>query len=421
MTITKTGYRQTEVGLIPDDWGFGKIKGFALITTGNKNTQDKIKDGMFPFFVRSQSVEQINSFSFDGEAVLTAGDGVGTGKVFHYINGKFDFHQRVYMIYNFDAHVDGYYFYLQFSTYFYSRIMTMTAKSSVDSVRMEMVADMGIPLPPLSEQRAIAKALSEVDNLIHHLERLIAKKKAIKKGTMQQLLTGKKRLPGFEKEKGYKQTELGLIPKDWEILSFDECFQFLSTANYSRAQLELNENCMYVHYGDIHTRWNHFLDLSVENLPSISKKLATGYHLINEGDLIMADASEDYEGICKCVEAINVKEQEVVSGLHTFLLREKFQIFAAGFKAYFHSNQKIKQQFDRLATGLKVYGVSKTNLKKVLIPTPCLKEQEAITKILMDMERELKAIERKHAKALAFKQGMMQELLTGKTRLPIEE
>ena len=131
----KNGYKKTNVGIIPEDWKLDYIENFATITTGSKNTQDRIEEGKYPFFVRSQTIERINSYSFDGEAVITAGDGVGTGKVFHYINGKFEVHQRVYQISNFKNNVNGYYFYLYFSTYFYRRIMQMTAKSSVDSVR----------------------------------------------------------------------------------------------------------------------------------------------------------------------------------------------------------------------------------------------------------------------------------------------
>ena len=191
------GYKLTEVGVIPEDWGVDNVKNLTSITTGSKNTQDKIDDGEYPFFVRSSILERINSYSFEGESVLTAGDGVGTGKVFHYINGKFDFHQRVYKISNFCERLDGYFFYLYFSNNFFNRIMQMTAKSSVDSVRMEMIANMPIPLPSLPEQTAIATALSDVDNLITSLNKLIDKKINIKQGTMQELLTGKKRLKGF--------------------------------------------------------------------------------------------------------------------------------------------------------------------------------------------------------------------------------
>jgi type I restriction enzyme S subunit len=188
-------FKQTEVGVIPEDWNPDYIENFAHITTGSKNTQDRIKDGAYPFFVRSQIVERINSYSFDGEAVLTAGDGVGTGKVFHYINGKFDVHQRVYRISNFAENVNGYFFYLYFSSHFYSRIVQMTAKSSVDSVRRDMIARMLVPIPPTkAEQTAIAEVLSDMDAEIAALEQRRDKTRALKQGMMQELLTGRTRL-----------------------------------------------------------------------------------------------------------------------------------------------------------------------------------------------------------------------------------
>ena len=100
----------------------------------------------------------------------------------------------------FDKRLNGYFFYLYFSNHFYDRIMQMTAKSSVDSVRREMIADMLIPLPTLAEQEAIAEALGDADALIESLEGLVAKKRHLKQAAMQQLLTGKKRLPGFDGE-----------------------------------------------------------------------------------------------------------------------------------------------------------------------------------------------------------------------------
>ncbi len=186
--------KRTELGTIPDDWEVERVGSLADISTGSRNTQDRIADGVYPFFVRSSTVERINSYSFDGEAVLTAGDGVGTGKVFHYINGRFDLHQRVYKISNFSPLLDGRFFYLVFSTRFYDRIMSMTAKSSVDSVRMDMIADMIIPLPSRSEQTAIAQVLSDMDAELAELEGRRDKTRMIKQGMMQELLTGRTRL-----------------------------------------------------------------------------------------------------------------------------------------------------------------------------------------------------------------------------------
>jgi type I restriction enzyme S subunit len=192
---TKLGYKQTEMGEIPEGWELDYIENIAEITTGSRNTQDRVDNGEYPFFVRSQTVEHINSYSFDGEAVLTAGDGVGTGKVFHYINGKFDVHQRVYRISDFSKRINGYFFYLYFSTYFYNRILQMTAKSSVDSVRRDMIAQMLIPFPSTRpEQEAIASILNDMDAEIEALEAKLSKTRGIKQGMMQELLTGKIRL-----------------------------------------------------------------------------------------------------------------------------------------------------------------------------------------------------------------------------------
>jgi len=191
---THTGYKQTDLGEIPNDWEVDSIGRVLSITTGDKNTQDKVGDGQYPFFVRSQKIERINSYSFDGEAVLTAGDGVGTGKIFHYINGKFDYHQRVYLMHNFCNRLNSYYFYIYFSNNFYDRIMSMTAKSSVDSVRREMIADMKIVMPPINEQIEISKALTDMEQEIVLLEQCLNKTQQIKQGMMQELLTGRTRL-----------------------------------------------------------------------------------------------------------------------------------------------------------------------------------------------------------------------------------
>ncbi|RZB35174.1 MAG: type I restriction enzyme, S subunit [Desulfobacteraceae bacterium Eth-SRB1] len=101
-----------------EGWEVEPIKNIASICTGAKNTQDKINDGTYPFFVRSPTIEKINSYSFDGEAILVAGDGVGTGKVMHYFKGKFDFHQRVYKISDFKNRINGFYFFLYFKNNF---------------------------------------------------------------------------------------------------------------------------------------------------------------------------------------------------------------------------------------------------------------------------------------------------------------
>ena len=169
------------------EWELRSVSQFAKVTTGAKDTQNKVEGGKYPFFVRSQTVERIDSYSYDGEAVLTSGDGVGVGKNFHHINGKFDFHQRVYCIYEFAEGVSGLFFYLYFSDHFGERVMRMSAKNSVDSVRMAMITEMPVLLPPLPEQQRIASCLSSLDALITAETQKHEALKTHKKGLMQQL------------------------------------------------------------------------------------------------------------------------------------------------------------------------------------------------------------------------------------------
>jgi type I restriction enzyme S subunit len=169
------------------EWEQKNISEFAKVTTGAKDTQNKVDNGTYPFFVRSQNIERINSFSYDGEAILTSGDGVGVGKNFHYIKGKFDFHQRVYCIYDFSDKVYGKFVYLYFSEHFFKRVMRMSAKNSVDSVRMAMITEMPISLPGKEEQRRIAECLFTLDDLITAQSQKIDSLKAHKKGLIQQM------------------------------------------------------------------------------------------------------------------------------------------------------------------------------------------------------------------------------------------
>ena len=166
-----------------DTWEQRKVKDICSISTGKSNTQDKIDDGKYPFYVRSEIVEHSNRYLYDEEAVLTVGDGVGTGKVFHYVNGKYDLHQRVYRCYGFSENISAKYFYYYFSKNFYDRVMQMTAKTSVDSVRYEMIADMDFLYPSLEEQIKIVSELTNLDNLItlhqSKYDKLVNVKKAL--------------------------------------------------------------------------------------------------------------------------------------------------------------------------------------------------------------------------------------------------
>lgn len=186
--IPKNGSNRPEIRFkgFTEDWKLYKVKDICSISTGKSNTQDKIDDGKYPFYVRSPIVEHSDKYLYEEEAVLTVGDGVGTGKVFHYVDGKYDLHQRVYRMFDFNG-VHGKYFYYYFSNHFYNRVMSMTAKTSVDSVRLEMIADMEIKCPSMEEQNKVAKFFTEIDNLITLHQQELEKLKNIKKACLDKM------------------------------------------------------------------------------------------------------------------------------------------------------------------------------------------------------------------------------------------
>jgi type I restriction enzyme S subunit len=137
-----------------------RLKFICDVQTGDKDTENAVEEGQYPFFVRSQTVERIHSMSFDCEAVLTAGDGVGVGKVFHYYNGPFDFHQRVYMMNNF-REVSGPFLFHFLRENFFKVALEGGAKSTVDSLRRPTFMNFPVCVPPKMEQEAIVKTVEQ--------------------------------------------------------------------------------------------------------------------------------------------------------------------------------------------------------------------------------------------------------------------
>lgn len=388
----RTGYKQTEVGELPADWSLDFIENVALITTGSKNTQDRIDDGAYPFFVRSQKVERINSYSFDGEAVLTAGDGVGTGKVFHYIKGKFDVHQRVYRISDFSERIDGYFFYLYFSTHFYNRIMQMTAKSSVDSVRRDMIARMVVPFPSTkAEQRAIATALSDVDALLDGLTQLIAKKRDLKHATMQQLLAGRTRLPGFSGE--------------WETKQLGDLAQ-LSKAGVDPSA---TPEALFTQFS--------LPAFDAGRTPSLETGASIGSNkfVVPKNAVLLSKLNPRIPRVWAPHE---IPDNSVCST--EFLVLVPKHAVDRSFLFCVCQSPNVSAQMEQHAIGTtgshqRIHPAQALAIT-VFAPTD-VSEQTAIAKVFADMDAEVAALEARLAKTRALKQAMMQELLTGKTRL----
>ena len=182
------------LGDVPAHWKIQRLRTLANITTGDKDTIDRQDEGRYPFFVRSQNVERIDTWTFDGEAVLTAGDGVGVGRVFHYIKGKFDYHQRVYKFSDFRS-VEGRFFFYYFSSVLRFEVMQGTAKSTVDSLRLPMLQNFLVTVPPPTEQADIVehldKTTSDIDIAITLARRQIELMKEYRTRLIADVVTGK--------------------------------------------------------------------------------------------------------------------------------------------------------------------------------------------------------------------------------------
>ncbi len=212
-----------------------------------------------------------------------------------------------------------------------------------------------------------------------------------------------------------------ILPQGWISLEINEVFEFIGTSSFSRNDLNYEvdeESIYYIHYGDIHATYkNAVLDFNKETrIPVLNKNIKPSAHLLKEGDLIIADASEDYEGVGEALEVYNIKDKKVLAGLHTFALRDKNNITAHGYRAYLFKNPEVKKRLKTIATGSKVYGISKGNLEKFKITIPPLSEQQKIAKILATWDKAILLHQQLIINKKDNKKAIMKKLLTGEVR-----
>ena len=203
---------------------------------------------------------------------------------------------------------------------------------------------------------------------------------------------------------------------EWEESYLGDISMFLSHANYTYSDLNSAGKIGYLHYGFIHS--SEYQKLNVAKLPKISKDQAKNYDCLKDGDIVVADVSEDKDGIGKYVSVDNCEQHPVISGLHTIAIRPDQKYINPVFSPYLLSQSNIHVNLCAKAVGTKVYSISKDNLASLKIKIPSLDEQAAIASALSDMDSLISSLERLIAKKCLIKQGAMRELLTGKKRLP---
>lgn len=284
----------------------------------------------------------------------------------------------------------------------WAEIVNIAIGSSQKALTIVVLKNVLIPYPPLPEQHAIAAALSDVAALITSLDRLIAKKRDIKQAAMQQLLSGKMRLPGFsgKLKPGYKQTEIGMIPEDWNPYKFE---QIASVRKKKVDPKRFGRYSFCVELEHIGQGSGRLIGYSTTTEESSLKAQ------FNIGDILFGRLRAylrkywlaDRDGVCSTEIWPLVPNGDVVTRQYLFQLVQTNQFIEAASSVY--GTHMPRTDWDVI----KNYGVS----------LPSLNEQQAISNVLSDMDAEIAALEQKRDKARALKQGMMQELLTGKTRL----
>lgn len=193
--------------------------------------------------------------------------------------------------------------------------------------------------------------------------------------------------------------------------------KFIRNGAHSRAELAVEGEVRYLHYGDIHTSSEVRLNPSKTMMPFLPEDKAARLARLKNGDVVFVDATEDLDGVGKSVEIYDMSDTQLVAGLHTIAVRFDKRILVDGFKSYLQFIPAFRRHLCSLAAGTKVLSTSRAHIASAELMLPCIKEQAAIAEALGVVDAELSKLEERREKARLLKQGMMQELLTGKTRL----
>jgi type I restriction enzyme, S subunit len=370
------------------DWSEDDLGNLAEVTTGNKDTQDSAVNGEYPFFVRSQTVERINTFSYDGEAVLTSGDGVGVGKNFHYINGKFDFHQRVYCLRNFANALSGKFLFFYFSKKFNRRVMRLSAKNSVDSVRRDMIVKMPIMFPSRSEQEKIAAFLSAVDEKIRQLVRKKDLLLKYKKGVMHQI---------FDQKIRFKKIDGDDFP-DWEETKLGLIGSFRSGVGFGEAAQGGLWGIPFYKVSDMNLAGNEFYMTKANNYVTPDQIKTYKYNPIHEPSILFA----------KVGAAIFLERKRIAQD---FLIDNNMMAFTPEGNVIF-----IKYLFDmiRLSRFAQVGALPSFNssdMRIIKVGVPTAEEQTKIADFLSAIDKKLYFVQKQLEVAHAFQKGLLQQML----------
>lgn len=413
----KPGYKQTEAGVIPEDWDAKPLREDILLLSGyhvlarNCNVRGEgvpyltgpadFPDGTIQ---QTKFTNDPKTLCQDGDLLVTV-KGSGSGTLIK-AEASYGISRQLMAIRVKEWDAKFLFYSLQQNA---SRIKAASS-GVIPGLSRSDILNQEIPLPNILEQKAISAALSDVDDLITSLDRLIAKKRDIKHAAMKELLTGKRRLPGFESGNGYKQTEVGLIPEDWNAKTLgDVMIHCFSGATPSRSRPDFYKgNIRWITSGELN--YNVITD-TAEKISS-EAVIRTNLKLVPKNTFLMAITGLEAEGTrgsCGIVGEESTTNQSCMAIFPTNELLTKYL-----FHYYVLKGKALALKY---CQGTKQQSYTARIVKLIPIPLPPREEQHAIATVLSDMDSEIAILETRLKKTRALKQGMMQELLTGRIRL----
>ena len=409
----KPGFKQTEVGVIPEDWEVARLRDIAAIDEDNLSSSTPLNysfnyialEDIDRGILRGFSEEVFGSAPSRARRIIRSQD-ILVSTVRPNLKSHLLFTRKQgcwicstgfsVVRCKKGAAVPTLIFQHFFAEIIARQIDTLLTGSNYPAINRNDVGGLFIPLPPTTaEQEAIAEALGDADALIESLERLVAKKRDVKQGAMQELLTARRRLPGFNGK--------------WETKRLGEIGVFLKGSGVKKDEAQ-DGTLPCIRYGEIYTTHEYI----VRTFCSwISHSVALTATRLQSGDILFAGSGETKEEIGKC--AAFVGSEEAYAGGDIVILRP-FNSDSC-FLGYYLNSVPINKQKASMGQGDAIVHIGTQSLASIAVVLPSPTEQTAIATVLSDMDAELAALEAKLSKARAIKQGMMQELLTGRIRL----
>ena len=414
-TEIRAGYKRTEAGVIPDDWEAVRIDDIAEIKNGaTPSTRIAANwNGPIPWCTPTD-VTNIAGKYLTGTARSITQQGLGACGASLLPAGALLLCSRatigeikiastpVCTNQGFKSLICTDRVHGEFLYYLILALKPRLIRQAIGSTFLEVgkraLASMQVQVPPLRQQGVIAETLSDVDGLIESLEALIAKKRSVKAAAMQQLLTGRTRLPKFS--------------GGWEVKQLVELGIFSKGRGIKRSDVR-EDGYPCIRYGELYTRYSNFVASPVARIPA---SVALTAQPIENGDLLFAGAGETPDEIGRC--AAYVGENTAYAGGDLIILSPFRHASNSLYLGYLLNHPTVSVQKARLAQGDAIVHISSGSLGRVQIELPPVEEQTAIAAVLSDMDAELSALDSRIGKVRAVKQGMMQQLLTGRIRLP---